>query len=137
MEQNQTAKKTFPAVTIQGNLASDAELRFIPAKKEGQKPRAVLEFRVVVNPTREALKAVGVDCALFGKRAEVFKDQLTKGTSVELSGDIGLEAYLSKDKQEPRANLKMEVVFGTITTFDADKKPTKVKLAVADEGDQQ
>lgn len=127
-----TTKKSFPAVSIQGRLIAAPAVRTIPAKVEGEEARHVLEFDVILNPSREGLEVVFVKAIVFGaKRIESAKTKLTKGCAVELSGDLKVSSYMHESK--PRASIEMQVSFGKLVVFNgAGEAPTKTSLFAAE-----
>lgn len=99
-------------VVISGNLTRDPELRYTPS---GQ---AVLELNVAVNRkykvNDEMKEEVSFFSAIvFGKFAEICKENLTKGSSVVVSGRLKQETWETEGKKQSKTKIIAEqVVFG-------------------------
>ena len=87
----------YNRVILIGNLTRDPELRYLPSQM------AVCEFGMAVNhrwkgqdgqPREEACF---IDCNLFGKQAEVFKQYMAKGRPVMVEGRLKLDTWEGKD----------------------------------------
>jgi single-strand DNA-binding protein len=104
-------------ITAVGNLAADPELKTIG-------DREVANFTLMVNK-----KVKGEDhttvlrCAVWGPRAKVVGDYLTKGAQVTVTGQAYVETFARKDGS-PGASLVVEV-----NDFSL---PAKTKVAVDD-----
>ena len=68
-------------VTINGNLAGDAQLR-----KAGDSP--VVNFRIANTSPYGEKRTSWFDVSFFGKQAETISTMLTKGTHVVVIGEI-------------------------------------------------
>lgn len=116
---------SLPAVTIVGNLTRDPELRFTPAGK------AVTSLSVAANRSRkneigdwETVATTYLDVSVWGARAEAVADQLVKGSSVVIVGELGQRSYEARDGQkrtvyEVTAEVVAEQVTGRTTTRGA------------------
>ena len=120
---------SLPTITIIGNLTRDPELRFTPAGK------AVASLSVAANRSRkneigdwEAVATTYLDVSLWGARAEAVADQLTKGSSVVVVGEVTQRSYETRDGQrrtayEVTAEVVAEQVTGRTTTRGAPAAP--------------
>jgi len=81
------------SVSISGNIAKDAEVRFIPSGD------AVANFSVADNMGKDK-GAIFWNMKLFGKRAESLQPYLKKGQSVTVIGSITQRTYTDKNGQE-------------------------------------
>lgn len=77
-------------ITIAGNIARDAEVRFLP---NGD---AVAGFSIADNIGKDK-GAIFWNCSIFGKRAESLAQYLTKGQAVTVSGTVSQRDYTDKD----------------------------------------
>lgn len=109
------------SVTIGGNLTRDAEPR---ATASGT---AILSFSVAVNDRRKNPQSGEwedypnfVDCLVFGKRAEVLAQRMTKGTFVCLVGKLRYSSWEDKNGQR---RSKLEVVADEIHLENRELKP--------------
>lgn len=81
------------SVSISGNIAKDAEVRFIPSGD------AVANFSVADNMGKDK-GAIFWNMQLFGKRAESLQPYLKKGQPVTVIGSITQRTYTDKNGQE-------------------------------------
>ena len=107
-------------VNISGNLTRDPDLR---ATASGSQ---ILSFGVAVND-RVKDQQTGewtdrpnfVDCVVFGKRAELLNNLLSKGMKVAIEGKL---RYSSWETQDGQKRSKLEVVVDEVAFF-AQRKP--------------
>lgn len=84
-------------VTLVGNLAADAELKFT------QGGQAVAKMRVAVNESfagkdgQRQERVEWVTCVMWGKRAEALNKYLTKGKQVCIEGRLQTRSWEDKD----------------------------------------
>lgn len=88
-------------ITIAGNLGKDAELRHT------QTGDAVASFSVADSMGRDK-PTTWWKCSLWGKRAEVLSQYLTKGSRVTVTGSATERKWTDKDGQE-RVTLEIRV----------------------------
>jgi single-strand DNA-binding protein len=70
-------------VILSGFLGKDAELKFLP------NGNAVLSFSLAVNTGYgEKKHTLWYSCSLFGERGEKIASHFTKGTPVEITGEL-------------------------------------------------
>lgn len=106
-------------VTIAGKLGRDAE-----TKQVGQD--GVTSFSVAVD-SREKIDGtwtkttVWFDCDFWGKRGQSVSQYLVKGTSVCVSGDLGMRTYQAKDGKT-KAQLTVKVGELTLMGSKADRE---------------
>lgn len=78
-------------VTAVGNLAADPELKTI-------KDTEVANFTLMVNKKIKGEDTISViKCAVWGPRAKVVDDYLTKGAQVTVTGQAYVESFERKD----------------------------------------
>lgn len=84
--------------TIAGNIGRDARLNSVSGQNG---PISVLNFAVAVQKRQKGPDGkpltLWVDCALWGTRADVLAQYLTKGTKVTVTGEADVEAYQAND----------------------------------------
>ena len=78
------------SITIAGQLGKDAEQRFLP---NGD---AVSSFSVADSQGKDK-PTTWWNCSIFGKRAEVLTQYLTKGQAVTVVGNVSQREYTDKD----------------------------------------
>ena len=87
-------------ITLRGNLGSDPELKITP------KGLAVCNFSVAVTPSTQIEgewrdgEATWYRVALWGRKAEIAVDALSKGASVLISGTLQNRKYKDKEGNE-------------------------------------
>src|SRR5205085_9436265 len=99
---------SFNKVLLMGNLTRDPQLKYLPSQT------AVAEFGVACN--RKFRTANGedreevtfVDCAAFGKQAEVLNQYMTKGKPIFIEGRLKYDSW--EDKQGGGKRSKLSVV---------------------------
>lgn len=77
-------------ICIAGNIARDAETRYLP---NGD---AVANFSVADNQGKDK-QAIFWNASIFGKRAESLAQYLTKGQSVTITGNVTEREWTDKD----------------------------------------
>ena len=78
-------------LTAVGNLARDPEIKTVGDTE-------VANFTVLCNRKgRDGDIVTAVDCSVWGKRAQVIRDYLLKGSQVTVVGDGYVEQYDRKD----------------------------------------
>lgn len=78
-------------LTAVGNLARDPEIKTVGEAE-------VANFTVLCNRKgRDGDIVTAIDCSVWGKRAQVIGDFLTKGSQVTVVGDGYVEQYERKD----------------------------------------
>ena len=86
-----------------GNIGKDAESRFLPNGDP------VVSFSVgVKSGYGEKATTTWARCAMFGKRAELVSQYLTKGQLVGISGEVTLREWNDKEGQK-RNSLEVRV----------------------------
>ena len=86
-----------------GNVGKDAESRFLPNGDP------VVSFSVgVKSGYGEKATTTWARCAMFGKRAELVSQYLTKGQLVGISGEVTLREWNDKEGQK-RNSLEVRV----------------------------
>ena len=107
-------------VIISGNLTRSPEL------KQTQGGTSVLQMGVAVNDRRKNPStgewedvANGVDCVLFGTRAERVAQYLDKGTKVAIEGRLRYRAW----EQDGQRRSKLEVVVDEIEFMSRQQQP--------------
>lgn len=80
-------------ITIAGNVARDAETRYMPNGDP------VANFSVADNQGKDK-PAIFWNCQLFGKRAESLSPYLTKGAAVAVSGVVTEREWQDKEGQK-------------------------------------
>jgi single-strand DNA-binding protein len=89
-------------VTAVGNLAADPEVRTVGDNE-------VANFLILCNKKIKGEEHVSaLRCAVWGPRAKVVADYLTKGSQVTVTGQAYVETYETKTG-ETRANLNVAV----------------------------
>lgn len=88
-------------ITVAGNVARDAEVRFLP---NGD---AVANFSVADNTGKDK-PAIFWNCQLFGKRAEALQQYIRKGDKITVAGSITERAWNDKDGT-PRKTMEIRV----------------------------
>src|SRR5256885_16982714 len=99
---------SFNKVLLMGNLTRDPQLKYLPSQT------AVAEFGVACN--RKFRTAQGedreevtfVDCAAFGKQAEVINQYMNKGKPIFIEGRLKYDQW--EDKQGGGKRSKLSVV---------------------------
>jgi single-strand DNA-binding protein len=84
------------SISIAGNIARDAEVRYLP---NGD---AVAGFSVADNMGKDK-GAIFWSCSLFGKRAESLAPYLTKGQAVTVTGTVSEREWTDKDGQKRKS----------------------------------
>ena len=98
----------FNRVILLGNLVTDPQLKYLPGGS------AVTEFRLAVNhkfKTKdggERDEAMFIDCACFGKGAEVISQYVQKGKQLLIEGRLKFDTW--EDKQGGGKRSKHSVV---------------------------
>ena len=101
----------FNKVILMGNLTRDPQLKYLPSQT------AVVEFGLAMNrkwrtPQGEEREEVCfVDCAAFGKQAEVINQYCTKGKQLFIEGRLKFDSW--EDKQGGGKRSKLSVVIDT------------------------
>jgi len=99
---------SFNKVILMGNLTRDPQLKYLPNQT------AVVEFGLACNrkwkgPNGEDREDVTfVDCASFGKQAEVINQYFTKGKPIFIEGRLKFDSW--EDKQGGGKRSKLSVV---------------------------
>ena len=86
----------YNKVILIGNLTRDPELSFLQSKT------AVCEFGLAVNrkwksDAGEKEETCFVDCRIYGKSAETFKQYMAKGRAVLIEGRLQFDQWEGKD----------------------------------------
>ncbi len=95
-------------VMLIGRLTRDPQLKYLPSQT------AVCEFGIAVgrkwkSPTGEQREdTTFVDCACFGKSADIFQQYMAKGKQVYVEGRLKLDTW--EDKQGGGKRSKMSLV---------------------------
>ena len=98
----------FNKVILMGNLTRDPQLKYLPNQT------AVVDFAIACNrkwkgPNGEDREEVTfVDCASFGKQAEVINQYFTKGKPIFIEGRLKFDSW--EDKQGGGKRSKLSVV---------------------------
>jgi single-strand DNA-binding protein len=109
-------------VFLMGNLTRDPELRYTP------QGTAVVSFGMAINrnwttPTGEAKEEVCfVDVSMFGRRAEVISEYLSKGNPIFIEGRLQFQRWESKEGQKRSALRVVAEDFQFIGGPKGDKK---------------
>jgi single-strand DNA-binding protein len=99
---------SFNKVFLMGNLTRDPQLKYLPNQT------AVVEFGIACNrrwkgPNGEDREEVTfVDCASFGKQAEVINQYFQKGKPIFIEGRLKFDSW--EDKQGGGKRSKLSVV---------------------------
>jgi single-strand DNA-binding protein len=81
-------------LTAVGNLARDPQIRTVGDTE-------VASFTVLCNrKSKDGDTVTAVDCSVWGKRAQVVGDYLTKGSQVTVAGDGYVEQYERNDGEK-------------------------------------
>jgi single-strand DNA-binding protein len=100
---------SFNQVLLLGNLTRDPQLSYIP---QSQQP--VCNFGVACNRKyrtqsgEDREEVTFVDCAAFGKQAELINQYMTKGRPIFIQGRLKLDQW--DDKQSGQKRSKLTVV---------------------------
>ena len=89
-------------ITIAGQLGRDAELR---ATNKGE---SVCSFSVADSAGKDK-PTIWWSCQLWGKRADVLSQYLTKGQSVTVSGTVSEREWADKTTGEKRKSMEIRV----------------------------
>ena len=113
------------SITIAGQLGKDAEQRFLP---NGD---AVSSFSVADSQGKDK-PTTWWNCSIFGKRAEVLTQYLTKGQAVTVVGNVSQREYTDKDGNK-RVSMDVRVsdvaLQGGKREQDAAPKPAPARTA--------
>ena len=89
-------------ITAVGNLAADPETREV-------EENSVANFTIICNKKVKGEEhTTALRCAVWGPRAKVVSDYLTKGSQVTVTGQAYIETYETK-KGETRSSLNVAV----------------------------
>ena len=81
-------------ITIEGQLADDLTLRFSEGANAYAYGRVIENFsKKQLDGTRQKLRAIGYDLAIFGTQAENATESLKKGTRVVVTGTFEPNDY--------------------------------------------
>jgi len=94
-------------ITIGGKLGRDAELKHVGGGSELCAFSVAVDHRVKTRGGWEK-HTLWFDCALWGKRGEALAPHLMKGTSVTVTGDLGVNEFTRKNG-EPGFSLTLKV----------------------------
>jgi len=101
-------------ITAVGRLAADPELKTIGELE-------VANFTLLVNrKIKGDQHTTSLRCAVWGPRAKVVDDYMTKGSQVTVTGEAHIETYLKRDGS---TGASLDV---TITQFTLPVKPKAV-----------
>jgi len=119
-------------LTIAGNVARDAEIRYLP---NGD---AVAGFSVADNMGKDK-GAIFWSCSLFGKRAESLSEFLRKGQAVTITGTVSEREWTDKDGQKRKSmDVRVQDVALQGGKREGEAKPTaKPKAASGGFDDMQ
>ncbi len=99
---------SFNKIILMGNLTRDPQLKYLPSQT------AVVEFGLACNRRfktatgEERDEVLFVDCASFGKQAEVINQYFTKGKPIFIEGRLKYDSW--EDKQGGGKRSKLSVV---------------------------
>ena len=99
-ERKITTMANEPIISFLGNLTADPELRYT------QNGKCVLNYTVAVNPSRyinnqwQNGDPLFFRCIQWGNRAELYAEQLQKGTRVYVAGELEDNSYIKPDGQK-------------------------------------
>ena len=80
-------------ITAVGRLGKDPELRTIPGKDY-----EITAFPLAVNVfAKGEEQAVWLKCSIWGKKGDAFRQYVTKGSQVTISGKLFQDEWLNKD----------------------------------------
>ena len=80
-------------ITAVGRLGKDPELRTIPGKDY-----EITAFSLAVNVfAKGEEQTVWLKCSLWGKKGEVFREYVRKGSQVTISGKLFQDEWVNKD----------------------------------------
>jgi len=93
-------------ITAVGNLAADPEIKTVPTKDGEQ---MVANFTLLTSKrVKGEDRTTALRCAVWGPRAKVVDDFLTKGSQVTVTGQAYIETFERKDGT-PGASLDVAV----------------------------
>jgi len=123
----------FNRTYLIGNLVKDPEVKDIGGGKQ------VANFTIAVNrkwtgPNGEEGKEVSyLDCAAFGKKAEIIGKYLSKGRRVFVEGRLKQEKW--EDKETKKMQSKIRVIVDSFNFMDG-KKPETTEAIPASAGNE-
>jgi len=90
---------SYNKVILMGNLTRDPQLSYLPSQT------AVCEFGLAVNHRWKAdgeqrEETCFIDCRIYGKSAETFKQYMAKGRPVLVEGRLQFDTWEGKDGQK-------------------------------------
>ena len=92
----------FSSVTVVGNTARDAELKYTPGGT------AVCEITLAVNEKRKGEQVTHwFDCTLFGKTAEVAGQYVRKGQLLAIVGRLSQDNWTDRESGAKRSKVKI------------------------------
>lgn len=97
----------FNRVFLMGNLTRDPQLKFLPSQTPVAEFGLAINRRFTVN-NEQREETTFVDCAAFGRTAEVINQYFTKGKPIFVEGRLKYDQW--EDKQGGGKRSKMSVV---------------------------
>jgi len=90
---------SYNKVILMGNLTRDPQLSYLPSQT------AVCEFGLAVNHKwksdgEQREETCFIDCRIYGKSAETFKQYMAKGRPVLVEGRLQFDTWEGKDGQK-------------------------------------
>lgn len=103
-------------IIIEGRLVRDPEMRY------SANGTPVLNFSIAHNQAfKKDHPPLFLDCAAFGKTAEIMAKHFTKGKAVIVEGNLTMDTWVSKEGQK-RQQIKMTVNKFHFVGFAGEKK---------------
>jgi len=104
---------SFNRVIILGNLTRDPQMKYLPSNT------AIAEFGLAMNRKwrtqagEDREEVCFVDCAAFGKQAEIINQYCRKGKQLHIEGRLKLDTW--EDKQGGGKRSKLSVIVENFT----------------------
>ena len=100
---------SYNKVLLMGNLTRDIELRQLPSGASIATIGLAVNERYKDKNDQWVERANFIDCEMFGRRAEVMAQYLSKGSPVFIEGRLRLDTWQDKNDGSNRSKLKVVV----------------------------
>ena len=100
---------SYNKVLLMGNLTRDIELRQLPSGASIATIGLAVNERYKDKKDQWVERANFIDCEMFGRRAEVMAQYLSKGSPVFIEGRLRLDTWQDKNDGSNRSKLKVVV----------------------------
>jgi single-strand DNA-binding protein len=107
--EKENAMASYNRVLLMGNLTRDIEMRQFPSGSSVGKLGLAVNEKYKDRNEQWVERTNFIDCEVFGRKAEVMAQYLTKGSPVFVEGKLRLDTWQDKNDGSNRSKLKVVI----------------------------